>query len=384
LHTFATVFFSLIALGWLVQGTRAWRGMNGIPRLSDVVPAAGENLPRISILVGARDEEEKMPAAIESWLALDYPSYEIIAVDDRSQDATGKILDDFARRDSRLKVVHVKELPAGWLGKPHALQTASSRATGEWLVFTDADVRYSPDLLRRTLALALRENWDHLTLLAALELRGFWEVTTVAYLGLGFAVGFQPWKVSDPKSGKYFGVGAFQLVRRSVYEAIGMHRKLALEVVDDIKLAKLIKLGGYRSGLATSQQYVQIRWHDGFLNIVRGLMKNIFAGYGYSVGNALLSITGVFVASILPFIAVFLTTGVARIACAATCAMAVLLEGRFVRETFKSALYGLSHPIGAAVFIYMTLRATLETLWRGGIVWRGTFYPLRELRKGMV
>ena len=132
------------------------------------------------------------------------------------------------------------------------------------MVFTDADVRFAPDLLRRTMALAQHENWDHMTLLAALELRGFWEVTTVGYLGLGFALGFQPWKVSDPKSDTYFGVGAFQLVRRSAYQAIGTHRRLAMEVVDDIKLGKLIKLGGFRSGLATSQHFVQIRWHDGF------------------------------------------------------------------------------------------------------------------------
>lgn len=358
--------------------------MAGIPRLSNIAPAAGEDLPRISILFGARDEAEKLPAAVESWLALDYPHFEIIAVDDRSQDATGKILDDHAQRDSRLQVIHVKELPAGWLGKPNALQTAFSRATGEWLVFTDADVRFSPDLLRRTLALVRRENWDHMTLLAALDLRGFWEVTTIGYLGLGFALGFQPWKVSDPKSNTYFGVGAFQLVRRSAYEAIGTHRRLAMEVVDDIKLGKLIKLGGFRSGLATSQNLVQIRWHDGFLNVVRGLMKNLFAGYGYSVWTALISILGVLVFSILPFIAVWFTSGAARVACAVTCAVAILIEGRFVQETYQPALYGFTHPIGAAVFIYMSLRATIGTLWRGGIIWRGTFYPLKELRKGMV
>ena len=180
-------------------------------------------------------------------------------------------------------VIHVKKLPEGWLGKPNALQAAYSRSSGEWIVFTDADVRFAPDLLRRTMALAQHENWDHMTLLAALELRGFWEVTTVGYLGLGFALGFQPWKVSDPKSDTYFGVGAFQLVRRSAYQAIGTHRRLAMEVVDDIKLGKLIKLGGFRSGLSTSQHFVQIRWHDGFVNLVRGLMKNLFAGYGYSV-----------------------------------------------------------------------------------------------------
>jgi glycosyltransferase involved in cell wall biosynthesis len=384
LHTFATVFFGLIALLWLIHGVRAGFGMASIPRLANVAPATGNDLPRISILFGARDEAEKISAAIESWLALDYPDFEIIAVDDRSQDATGAILDDFARRDRRLQVIHVSKLPEGWLGKPNALQIAYSRSSGEWIVFTDADVRFSPDLLRRTMALARAENWDHMTLLAALELRGFWEVTTVGYLGLGFALGFQPWKVSDSKSDTYFGVGAFQLVRRSAYQAIGTHRRLAMEVVDDIKLGKLIKLGRFRSGIATSQNFVQIRWHDGFSNLVQGLMKNLFAGYSYSVWRALLSIVAVFIFSVLPFVAICFTSGIARLACAVICFVAVLIEGRFVQETHEPALYGLTHPIGAAVFIYMSLRATIGTLWRGGIIWRGTFYPLKELRKGMV
>jgi glycosyltransferase involved in cell wall biosynthesis len=384
LHTFATVFFSLIALLWFYQAARAWKGMMKIPRLSGVAPAAGEDLPRISILFGARDEAEKLPAAIESWLALDYPNLEIIAVDDRSQDATGKILDAYAQRDFRLQVVHVTEFPPGWLGKPHALQTAYSHSSGDWLLFTDADVRFSPDLLRRALALTLRESWDHLTLLTALDLRGFWEITTIAYLGLGFTLGFQPWRVSDPHSGSYFGVGAFQLVRRKVYEAVGTHQKLAMEVVDDIKLGKLIKLGGYRSGLAGSENYVQLRWHEGFTNLVGGLMKNMFAGYGYRVRHVLISVVAVFLLCIVPFIAVWFTTGAARIACAVACLIAVMIEGRLVQETHEPAIYGLTHPIGAAVFIYMALRAMIETLWRGGIIWRGTFYPLADLRKGLV
>ena len=321
----------------------------------------------------------RLPPARSYRIAVRDPAYEAASCTFAQRDPG-----DFARRDGRLRVVHVKELPGGWLGKPHALQTAFSQSSGEWLVFTDADVRYSPDLLRRTLALVLREEWDHLTLLAALELRGFWEVTTIGYLGLGFALGFEPWQVSNPNSKKYFGVGAFQLVRRSVYESVGTHRKLAMEVVDDIKLGKLVKLGGFRSGLATSQHFVQIRWHDGFLNVVRGLMKNLFAGYGYSVVNALVAVMGVMVFSILPFVGVFVTSGAARVACGVCCALAIFIEGSFVRETFQPAWYGLTHPIGAAVFIYMTARATIGTLWRGGIVWRGTFYPLRELRKGMV
>ena len=183
--------------------------MATIPRLSQV-PLNGERCyPRISVLLGARDEAAKLPAALQSLLSLDYPNYEVIAVDDRSRDETGAILDRLAATDSRLTVVHVNELPSEWLGKPHALQTAYELSTGEWLVFTDADVSFAKDLLTRAYTLTDANNWDHLTLLTALELHGFWETATIAYLGLGFAIGLEPWRVSDPKSDKFFGVGAF-------------------------------------------------------------------------------------------------------------------------------------------------------------------------------
>lgn len=358
--------------------------MARIPRLSGVCLDGQSKYPRISILLGARDEAEKLPAALQSLLSMDYPDYEVIAVDDRSHDATGKILDDLARTNPRLTVVHVNELPSEWLGKPHALQTAYELSTGEWLVFTDADVRFAKDLLNRAYALTDQNGWDHLTLLTALELHGFWETATIAYLGLGFAIGLEPWRVSDPKSDKFFGVGAFQLVRRSAYEKVGMHEKLAMEVVDDIKLGKLIKMDGFRSGVAISEEYVKLRWQDGFLNLIHGLTKNLFAGFGFKVRDVLLPLVAIFILSIFPCLAFFFVHGPVRAACAVAVIAPAIVQGLLVRETYKSAWYGLAHPLGAVIFIYMVLRSMCFTLWRGGIVWRGTFYPLAELRKGQV
>ncbi len=378
------VFFALIAVFWVVQGIRACRGMATIPRLSQV-PLNGERrYPRISVLLGARDEAAKLPAALQSLLSLDYPNYEVIAVDDRSRDETGAILDRLAATDSRLTVVHVNELPSEWLGKPHALQTAYELSTGDWLVFTDADVRFATDLLTRAYTLADENKWDHLTLLTALELHGFWETATIAYLGLGFAIGLEPWRVSDPKSDKFFGVGAFQLVRRSAYEKIGMHETLAMEVVDDIKLGKLIKMDGFRSGVAISEEYVKLRWQDGFLNLIHGLTKNLFAGFGFKVRDVVLPLVAVFILSIFPWLALFFAKGPALAACLAAVIAPAVVQGLLVRETYKPAWYGLAHPLGAMIFIYMVLRSMCITLWRGGIVWRGTFYPLAELRKGQV
>jgi cellulose synthase/poly-beta-1,6-N-acetylglucosamine synthase-like glycosyltransferase len=148
LHIFWLVALGAIAVLWIVLTTDLWLGVRTIPSLKDCAPLQDSACSRVSILVAARNEAEKMPGAIATLLALDYPSYEIVAADDRSEDSTGAILEAAARKDARVIPVRVDSLPSGWLGKPHALQRAYERASGEWLVFTDADVHFAPDLMR--------------------------------------------------------------------------------------------------------------------------------------------------------------------------------------------------------------------------------------------
>ena len=324
-----------------------------------------------------------MPAAIASLLQSDYPNYEVVAVDDRSADATGQILDDFVRRDRRLKVIHVTELPKGWLGKPHALAAAYEKANGEWLIFTDADVQFAPDLLRRALAVVEQERADHLTLLVRLDLRGFWEPVALGYLGACFAL-MRPWKTREPKSKAYMGVGAFQMIRRATYEAIGTHQRLAMEVVDDMKLGKLVKMGGFRSIVAPSEDLVHVRWQDGFGNIVKGLTKNMFAGMGFSGAMALAVACNTFLLSVVPVLGVIVAHGAARIAAAAAVGAAMIFEALLMPRAKASRWFGVTHALGALVIVYIILRSMIVTLGRGGVVWRGTFYPLEELRKGQV
>jgi cellulose synthase/poly-beta-1,6-N-acetylglucosamine synthase-like glycosyltransferase len=161
---------------------------------------------------------------LSTLAALDYPNLEIIAVDDRSQDSTGAILEEYARNHERFRAVHVKELPAGWLGKPHALQRAYEVSNGEWLLFTDADVRFTPDVLRRAASLAKERALDHLTLFGDVEMHGFWETTLLTFFGMAFHLSTDPYRVSNPNSWTYVGVGAFQLVKRSAYQAVGFLR----------------------------------------------------------------------------------------------------------------------------------------------------------------
>ncbi|HXY37366.1 MAG TPA: glycosyltransferase, partial [Planctomycetaceae bacterium] len=177
--------------------------------------------PKVSIIVPARDEAAKIEAAMRSKLAVDYPDFELIAVDDRSQDATGSILDRLATEDPRLSVLHVDSLPDGWLGKSHAMHQAALRATGQYLLFTDADVFFAPDILRKAVRLCEGRGLDHVTLAPHLECGGFFEKVLHAYFFVLLCIGAQPWLVRTPLRMSYLGMGAFNLVRRAAYERCG-------------------------------------------------------------------------------------------------------------------------------------------------------------------
>src|ERR1700722_19342402 len=248
MHLFWLVLFGLIALFWSTYGLKVAYGALRLPWLKDCAPAADAECPRISVLVAARDEEEKLPGALATLVAVDYPNLEIVAVDDRSTDATARILDEFAANHPQLRVVHVDSLPAGWLGKPHALQKAYEASSGEWIVFTDADVHFAPDLLRRAIALAETKGWEHMTLLGRVKMFTVGEKIAMTFFGLAMMVGTRPWRTSDPGSRVYTGVGAFQMIRRSAYEKMGTHRRLAMEVGDEVKRGKLEKEAGCGGG----------------------------------------------------------------------------------------------------------------------------------------
>ncbi|GAC1635275.1 MAG: hypothetical protein NVS9B14_12310 [Candidatus Acidiferrum sp.] len=258
MHLFETIALGLVALFWLTHGLRVAYGALRLPRLQRIAPAKDENCPKISIIFAARDEEEKLGGAMRTLLAMDYPDLEIIAVDDRSEDATPKILAEQAAKDTRLKVVRVSQLPAGWLGKPHALQKGYEASSGEWLLFTDADVQFAPDTLRRAISLVRERRLDHLTLMCRLEMRGFWEKVVLTFFGMTFHLSTDPQRVANPRSASYVGIGAFQLVKRRAYEAAGTHRKLALEVVDDMKLAKIVRKAGARSCVGLAEEHVWV------------------------------------------------------------------------------------------------------------------------------
>lgn len=384
MHHFWTLLLGGTALVWALVAIDLALGVPQIPRLADAPPLPDENCPRISVLFAARDEARKLPGALQTLLALDYPDYEVIAVDDRSEDRTREILAEAAARNAHLKAVHVDKLPAGWLGKPHALQKAYEQASGEWIVFTDADVHFAPDVLRRAMSLAAMKRWEHFSLLAKIHMTTVGEKIALTFFGFAFALAIRPWRVSVPDSGSYIGIGAFQMLSRAAYEKTGTHRRLAMEVVDDVKLGKLAKLAGVRSGAASAGDLVSVEWHAGFWNIVRGTTKNFFAAAGYQLWRACAQVIGLMLLCVVPFAALAFAHGWTLLFAAIAVVLAVGTQAGVSMKFEVPAVYALAHPVGALMMAWMVIRSTFVTLQQGGIRWRGTFYPLEELRRGLV
>jgi len=221
-------------------------------------------------------------------------------------------------------------------------------------------------------------------LMGDIEMHGFWEKTALTFFGLAFYLATHPRSVSNPRSRSFMGVGIFQLLKRSAYEASGTHRRLAMEVLDDMKLGKIIKRSGFRSGVGFAGDFVSVRWHAGFKNVIRGVTKNFFAAAEFKLSFVVLQLTGLFCINILPFLALPFLHGVAFVMALVSCVLALSIHAGTAFVMHASPLYALTQPLGAVIFSYMLLRSTFVTLWQGGIVWRDTFYPLDKLRRGLV
>lgn len=347
-------------------------------RRSGSAPQA--SLPRLTIIVAARDEQQQIANALRSFLACDYPELQIVAVDDRSRDETGNIMDRLAEEDPRLEVQHITVLPDGWLGKNHALQVGANAARGELLLFTDGDVMFGPQVLQRAVHTLLDRNIDHLSLTPGLITGGFCERVLVTSFAFLFTIGCQLWLIPSRLPWFYMGVGAFNLVRGDVYHAIGGHATLKFDILDDVKLGKCIKQSGYRQCLLIAADQLWVRWQQSAWGVIRGLEKNAFAAADYSIGKAALISLLICVISILPFL---IPLTVATSQSSGFLAAALLMTASYGLHSSMCGSGCLVAPalIGGGLGMLIALwRSVWITLRQRGVAWRDTFYSMRDLK----
>jgi glycosyltransferase involved in cell wall biosynthesis len=378
-----TIFDGLVFVAVVVPFVLLVRHRHAIPPLP--ILRATTAMPRLSVVVPARNEAKAIGRSVGSLLAQDYQDLEVIAVDDRSSDATGEVLRELAARDPRLRVLRVDALPAGWLGKNHALWRGADRASGQWLLFTDADVVFAPDALRRAMAYAEAERLDHLTLAPRLAARGLALRAFVAFFGYAFIALWGAYLANDPKSKRGVGIGAFNLIRRSAYERIGTMRALSLRPDDDIRLGRRLRGFGFRQRVLNGNEVLSVEWYPSLGAAISGLEKSMYSSMEYRVVDATLVLLLIVATMVWPFAGVLLLGGIDRVllAVVVACLVAGLLEtyrqSMSARLTPVALVVALLFPFSAACFAYAIARSVYLAETRG-VRWRETTYPLSLLR----
>lgn len=346
--------------------------------LPDEAPPNG--WPGLTVIFAARNEAAGIEAAARSMAQLAYPGVTIRAVNDRSTDETGAILKRLATQYPALDAREVTELPPGWLGKNHALHAAARGVTTEWLLFTDGDVQFAPDAVRRIVAFAEREQADHVTVYPEMIYEDLGGKLFVLLFGLLFGIQRPVWEVENPKSRNHLGIGAFNLVRRRAFERIDGFEHLKLSVDDDVRLAEALKVHGFRSRPLQGVGMVKVKWQNDVWSYVRGVEKNAFAGMNFFVPMVLWASFGTLVAGIAPHFALLFGDGLARLAgLVGVAAIAAILQ-LTKRNTRLGPLFALGTPVSALLLTLAMLRSLVMTLKRRGIDWRDHHYALAELR----
>ncbi|QHE52616.1 glycosyltransferase family 2 protein [Pontibacillus sp. HMF3514] len=373
--------FILITIFWLIAFIDGWRGMGSIQPLP--IHSTSKRRSLLSVIIAAKDEEQSIEKTIRSISSQKGLDFEVIAVNDRSNDRTGEILDNLQGEIRSLKVIHIEDLPSGWLGKNHALQKGYEASSGEYLLFTDGDVEFNQHALLNSMAFLQEQQADHLTVAPDLKANSFWLKAFIAYFLFGFGFFKRPWTANNDGSIKGgMGIGAFQLLSRHVYEVIGTHAAFPLRPDDDLHLGQTIKSYGYKQRLATGFQHISVEWYPSLKDAIKGLEKNTFAGLYYSYLMSLFAIIGTFISQVLPFLILITSDGLLQAVAALNILLMVSL---FVVTTRKMSTYSpllsLILPFSASMFIYATVKAVWLTYKRGGIMWRGTFYSIKELKK---
>ncbi len=356
-------------------------GLRRMKKLSSVAPSTGRDGPLVSVIVPACNEEEHIGRTIESLLQQSYHNLEILAVNDRSTDATGSLLDELQQKHARLTVLHINDLPAGWMGKANALQTAASRAAGDYLLFTDGDVAMDPSTIARAVSHMTKQHRDHITLLFQNSTTGLLLNSFILEAGSGLLQLFRPWRAVARTARNFIGVGAFNLVKKTTYIAIGGHMSIRMHPVDDIMLGKIIKRRGYAQECLLGTDLVTVPWYTGIGDMVNGLMKNAMAVINYRFALLVPLLAAMVLYTIIPFWALFFTEGVARYCFGG----AVVV--RMVLFFFGAGLINISPwcaPV-AVITPYISVFIVVRAAWLNsrdhGIYWRGTHYSLTELRQ---
>lgn len=400
MNLFSQINFSWLELyaaacvaGWSVMLYHVWAmTRENVPLSHIALLPLGQASPRVTVIVPACNESGKIEAALRSLCAQTYTNLRIIAINDRSTDATPEILNRLALEfPNRLRVIHISSLPEGWLGKNHANQTGYEAIetpidNGGYILFTDADVMFGKNVIAQTVAYAVQHKVGHIVAYPNLLSENIFEESFLAIFSLLFTWKFNPRAARDPNNtSAYIGVGAFNFIAQELYERIGTHQSLKNEVADDVMLGYRVKQQREATHVLNSESAVSVRWREGLWDSVRGIIRSAFPGVNFSWLWVGIGVIGTFGGLLAPYglwLYGWIGGSLFVAVCGAASVLLVLCCYSVLGKKFPRVLATtLLHPVMSVLFLYAMVRSAVQITVQGGVVWRGTFYSIEVLRR---
>ncbi len=378
------IFACAIALGiwWFLIPLRAVLNERRLVSLASTPVEPPERWPTVSVLIPARNEAETIGAAMHSLLEVDYPELEIVLVNDRSSDRTGDIIEQLAQEDGRIRRLHIEALPDGWNGKVHALHRGLEICRGEWLLFTDADVHFRPQTLKRAIAYCLQKRRAFLSLLPRFRDTGAVIGAAQTVLGMLLLSLIDSRRITDPEQRAAMGVGAFNLAQRACFDADEGFEWLRMEIADDAGLALMLKSRGASIDILNGQEFIEVDWYPTLSSMFDGVMQRLIMGVNYYFSLYLLQCVLVIFCLAAPLWMSFLLAPLTPLAwfCLAAYLAPAMVFAAGLRSFKVPPILLWLMPLGFVLVGYGMLRALVTYVWRGGLFWRGRVYPLSRLR----
>ncbi len=381
-----------VAVIWLTRhGAINAAKREQIPLCSTSYNGSPPPSPFVSVLIAGKDEEANIEKAVRSMLAQDYPNFELIVVNDRSTDRTAEILERLKAADTtgRLKVLHVRELAEGWFGKNNAMREGLAIAKGPWFCFGDADCEQtSPRSLSMAVRHALETKSDFVSVLPRLAAESFWERIIQPVAGAVMVFWFHPKRVNDPDHPAAYANGAFMLMTRDCYDAIGGHDAVKTEVNEDMHMARLCKEARRKLLVVQNTDLYTVRMYSSLKQIWRGWSRIFYGCFG-TFRRLRITLLMLLVTNIFPYGSLLIAAGVLAFADHAAMnpgwywvggasALAVLLHqtviARFYKLSGTSPWLAPTFIVGAVFCVGMLINAMLKLNGRRTVTWRGTTY----------
>ncbi|MFC1851418.1 glycosyltransferase [candidate division CSSED10-310 bacterium] len=377
----------LVSLGllyWLANLVYLLVGVRKIRNFAQLKARDLEKWPSVSVIIPARNELKTLEGTFGTHLQSEYPDLEFIMVDDRSTDGTAQFLNQLAIEHKNVCTVHIQELPAGWLGKVHAMHIGQQMATGDWLLFTDADILIKPGTLTKAISLCEENRWDFLSVLPKFNQTKPVLDAVTTFIARTIFFGGQIWKAEDPTEKIPSGNGAFLLLRREVFEKSDGFPWLRMEVAVDLGVGLMMKRAGARCVIVKATENVRLN----FFTSYKDLKQNIERG-GFGIMGQYNIVRIVMLGILTPIIEIspwagFLPVGLPWLK---LCGLIGVIASLSISAAYASflkrpLLSGLLAPLAVFVSSYYIVRAGIIGLINKGISWRETFYPLVHLRRG--